>query len=315
VSTPPITVAVLGTGPVADLVARRVEARPDLALAGSTPSTEAPPAGTACVVYLPTCAELASGAATERVVGLLRAGFDVVSTAPAAALSPPDLIHACQEGASSFHGTGGFQSSLAVRFNRAFASITRDVRRVELLEELDVEDPPAHPWTVPADLGLEDADPQAVTGRAATLEGYYDAALRTLSDAVFGDTHADEEIVFSAARAHRGDALQRQSARAEATAEPVVVRRDLGAHAAYDSVWTKREGSTAPLRYQLKTETGDAVGRVTLTFHAEGAVRPADHLTSVGLLDAIVAVHRSAPGILHHDLDIYHVAPDERLMR
>jgi len=35
--------------------------------------------------------------------------------------------------------------------------------------------------------------------------------------------------------------------------EQVVVRRTLGDHVAYDSVWTKRQGGSTPLRYRLKT--------------------------------------------------------------
>ncbi|MBC7171896.1 MAG: hypothetical protein H5U40_05705 [Polyangiaceae bacterium] len=108
---------------------------------------------------------------------------------------------------------------------------------------------------------------------------------------------------------------ERARAGKEEAPEQVVVRRTHGTRVAYDSVWTRRQGSPAPLRYRLNTTTADAVGHATITFHADPEVRPADHLTGVGLLDAIRHVHESAPGVLHHDLDIHHVKPDDRLSR
>lgn len=317
-STHRITVAVLGTGPVADLLAQRIQKRADLSLVAVLPSSEAPPAATDCVIYLPTSAELVAGTAAERVTGLLRAGFDVVSTAPPAALhgadaQKADLLGACRAGSSTFHGTGGFQSSLITRFNRAFASITRNIRDIELIEELDVEDMPAHPWTSPADSGLEDKKPQAINARVAAVEGYYDAGLHTLSEAVFGNDRADERIEFSAARARHDDNPKRGRSGAQDAPEQLIVRRTLGSHVAYDSIWTRRQSSSTPLCYRLNTTSTDAIGHVTITFHAEGDVRPADHLACSGLLDAIRPVYESAPGVLRHDLEINHVKTDDRL--
>ncbi|NPU91005.1 MAG: hypothetical protein HPY82_03760 [Gammaproteobacteria bacterium] len=322
-STQRITVAVLGTGPVADLLAQRIQKRADLSLAAVLPSSEAPPSATDCVIYLPTSAELAAGTAAERVTGLLRAGFDVVSTAPPAALrdadaQKADLLGACRAGSSTFHGTGGFQSSLITRFNRAFASITRNIRDIELIEELDVEDMPAHPWTSPADLGFEDngldnTESQAINARVAAVEGYYDAGLHTLSEAVFGNDRADESIEFSAARARHDDNPKRGRSGAQDAPDQLIVRRTLGSHVAYDSIWTRRQGSSTPLRYRLNTTSTDAIGHVTITFNAEGEVRPADHLACSGLLDAIRPAYESAPGVLRHELEINHVKTDDRL--
>lgn len=311
-STQRIAVAVLGTGRVAELAVRRIRKRADLTLAGIVAAVEPPPAGSDCVVYLPTSTELAAGTAAARVTELLRAGFDVVTTAPVAAPGDAGLIAACRAGASTFHATGGFQASLVTRFNRAFASITRNIRAVALTEELDVEDEPAHPWAVADDAGFAESDPQALNARALAVEAYYDAGLRTLSEAVFGDGQNAGDITAVAAR-HRRDGGTRRERQADV--DQVVVRRSLGAHVAYDSVWTRRQGAEAPLRYRLSTRTDDAVGNVTVTFHAEGEVHPADHLACAGLLDAIRPVHESAPGILHHDLDIHHVKPDDRLAR
>lgn len=319
-STPRIAVAILGTGPAADLLAQRIQKRTDLSLAAVLPTSEAPPAATDCVIYLPTSAELAAGTAAERVTGLLRTGFDVVSTAPPAALhnadaQKADLLAACRAGSSTFHGTGGFQSSLITRFNRAFASITRNIRDVELIEELDVEDVPAHPWTAPADAGLEDKKPQAINARVAAVEGYYDAGLHTLSEAVFGDDRAEDVIEFSAARPRHDDSPKRGRSETQEAPEQLIVRRTLGSHVAYDSIWTRRQGSSTPLRYRLNTTSADAIGHVTITFHTEGEVRPADHLACAGLLDTIRPAYESAPGVLRHDLEINHVKSDDRLAR
>lgn len=333
-----ISVAILGSGRVADLLAQRIQARRDLSLAAVQATNDTPPADTACVVYLPTSTELVNGSASTRVIALLQAGFNVVSTAPPAALfnadptnSAPtnaeltnaDLLGACRAGSSTFHGSGGFQSSLATRFNRAFAAITRNIRDVELIEELDIADLPVHPWASVADSGLSGgagdaaggaaADPQAVTARALAVEGYYDAGLRTLSEAVFGNPRPEDEISCTAALARRDDTPKRGRSVAQASNEQLVVRRSLGAQVAYDSIWTHRQGGTTPLRYQLNTATDDASGHVTLSFHAEGDTHPADHLTCIGLLSAIRPVVESAPGVLHHDLEINHVKSDERL--
>lgn len=311
-STQQISLAILGSGPVAELLAQRIGQRADLTLA-SPPASAEPAADIDCVIYLPTSAELASGAAATRITALLRAGFDVVSTVPPAALNRVDLLAACRAGASTFHGSGGFQSSLITRLNRAFSTITRNMRDIELIEELDMEDVPAHPWQTCHDCGLDEHDPQALQTRVNTVEGYYAAGLHTLADAVFHDEQADAPITVAASRPHREQAPQRGRASAQEHPEQVVVRRNLGEHVAYDSIWTQRQGSNTPLRYRLNTTSDDAVGHVTITFHAEGNVRPADHLTCTGLLDAIRPVHDGAAGILHHDLEINHVKLNECL--
>lgn len=302
-----ISVAILGSGPVTGLLAQRIGQRADLQLVAAFSAEDKAAQGTDCVIFLPTSAELESGSAATRVCALLRAGFDVISTAPPAALGKTDLLSACRAGASTFHGSGGFQSSLITRFNRAFSSITRNIRDIELIEELDVEEMPAHPWSSCADCGLDEHDADALNTRVHAVESFYDAGMHLLSDAVFRDTPSNAAITVAATRPHRDGMPQRGRAAAQTAAEQVVVRRMLGDHVAYDSVWTKRDGSSTPLRYRLNTTSTDAIGHVTITFHAEHNVRPADHLTCRGLLDAIRTVHDSAPGILYHDLEINHV--------
>ena len=314
-NTQRIHVAVLGTGPVANLITQRIEKRADLDLIATFPSSETPPQNTDCVLYLPTSAELATGTAATRICDLLRAGFDVVSTAPSAALHHADLLGACRTGGSTFHGSGGFQNSLVTRFNRAFSTITRNIRQIELIEELDVEEMPAHPWESPGDAGFDADDPQTVQVRASAVEGYYDAGLRTLSEAVFGTALPDEAIAFSATHVDQNDQPLRSRNRNQDAVEQVIVRRAIGSQVIYDSIWTKRHGSTTPLRYHLNTTSSDAIGHATITFHAQSAVRPTDHLACMGLLDAIRPVYESAPGILHHDLEINHVKLNECLLR
>lgn len=306
-STQRLSVAILGSGPIADLLAQRIGQRTDLKLVAATAAKDTPTQDTDCVIYLPTSAELDSSTAATRITALLRAGFDVISTAPPAALGSADLLAACRTGASTFHGTGGFQSRLITRFNRAFSSITRNIRDVELIEELDVEEVPAHPWMACADCGLDEHDPAALNARARAVESFYAAGMHALSEAVFHDAQPNAAISVAAIRPHREDMPPRGRAAAHDAPEQIVVRRSLGDHVAYDSVWTKREGSSTPLRYRLNTTSDDAIGHVTITFHAESTARPADHLTCTGLLDAIRPVHASAPGILHHDLEINHV--------
>lgn len=102
---------------------------------------------------------------------------------------------------------------------------------------------------------------------------------------------------------------------AVAPVEQLRVRRTLGEHLAYDSLWSQRSGSEIPLRYRLDTRSSDAIGHVTLAFHAGGGIDPADHLAVGGLLDAIGPVYASAPGVLHHELDIVQVQPNDCLSR
>lgn len=294
-STQAISVTVLGSGRVADLLAQRIKSRLDFNLIAVLACNEQPKARSNCVVYLPSTQELGEAKGAERIIELLKAGFNVVSTLPPEALSNVDLIGACREGKSTFHGTGGFQTSLATRFNRAFASITRNIRDIELIEELDIE------------------DVQAAGEQAQAVEGFYDAGLRILSDAVFGTARPEENISFSGALTRHEDQTQRARKGAAESNEQLVVQRSLGQHVIYDSLWTQRTGSSTPLQYRLNTTSSDAIGHVTIAFHQEGNVSPVDHLTCAGLLNAIRAVSESAPGILRHDLEINYVKTDDRL--
>lgn len=314
-TTHPITIAIVGSGPVADLLAHRIGKRTDLKLGAVRTSAEAPPEDTDCVLYLPTSTELGAGTAASRISGLLRAGFDVISTVPPVALSASDLLAACRAGSATFHGTGGFQSSLITRFNRAFASITRNIRNIELIEELEFGESPPYPWLACADCGLDEHDTEKLNARTANAEHFYDAGLHTLSEAVFGNERADERITCSATHTQQNDPPQRRRPAAQQGTAQVLVQRELGSHVAYDSVWTKRQGSSTPLRYRLNTTSTDAIGHVTITFHAGSDIHPADHLACIGMLDAIAPVHASAPGVLRQDLEINHVKLNDCLAR
>jgi hypothetical protein len=319
-----ITVSVVGEGPLVDLVARHIGQRDDLefvnvftthealAQGSTTETTYARDLG--CVVYLPSHEALVTGTAAEHIAGLLRAGMNVVSTVPAAMLSGVDLMAACREGGVTYHGTGGFQSRLVSRFNRAFASITRNIREIQLVEELDIGNVPLHPWVSAADAGLDNADAEGIRRAAEAIEGYYDAGLHTLADAVFGNGHDDARINVEAEKNSPRDALDRRHKSAQETGAQIVVRRSLGETVAYDSVWTKRDASNTPVKYRLNTTSTDAIGHLTLTFHVEGPDHPADVLACRGVIEAIRPVVESAPGVLHHDLDIHHVKMDDRLL-
>lgn len=287
-----IKVAVLGAGTVAELVAKRIRARKDLSLTASAASGDEPPAGTQVVVFVPA-GQTPAGEAAARIDTLLRAGFDVVSTLPPEALAGTDLLSACRAGKTSFHGTGGTQSRLVSRFNRAFSAITRNIREVELIEERDVV---------------------ALPAGDACADGCYAAGLHLLGVAVLGDRQRKAEFTSASANARSDDAAHRpRAAKALPGAEQRIVRRTLGKQLAYDSIWTQREGTEIPLRYRLNTVSADAIGHVTIDFHAGGGVHPADHLAVGGLLDAIRPVAGSKPGILHHDLDINQVQPNDCL--
>ena len=92
-----INVAILGSGPLADLTAKRITARPGLTLTGTVANTEAPPADTSCIVYLPTDEKPAA----IRITELLRDGFNVVSTIPAESLDKAELLESCQRGSAT----------------------------------------------------------------------------------------------------------------------------------------------------------------------------------------------------------------------
>lgn len=293
-SPQPIPVAVLGTGPIADRIATRIAARRDLTLTGRVGPDATPPAGSACAVYLPTRDDLGSGAAAARITALLRSGIDVVSTTPTESLRGADLLGACRAGSSTFHGTGGFEGRLITRFSRAFASITRNLRDVELIEELDLDEP-----------SLEDA---------RALEGQYVEGLRSLSDAVFGDRGLDATVTSDASRV-RDEGTHRSRTSKDTTTDQVIVRRTLGERIAYDSIWSRRSGSGAPLRYRLNSRSADAIGHVSIRFHAGDGLHPADHLTIGGILDAIAPLVASAPGVLHHELGIHRVTANPCVSR
>lgn len=290
-----IAVALAGNGAVVELLAKRIHARKDLQLATTVTDAAAMelPADIDCVVYVPDGQALADGSAAAHVAGWLRAGCNVVSTAPAEALGGVDLRAACREGQSTFHGTGGYQSRLVSRFNRAFASITRNLRDVELVEEREV-----------AELPAEDA---------AACEGFYAAGLHTLADAVFGDDLAKEPVTSVAARARGDDLLRSRVGKAQPAGEQLIVRRTLGEHVAYDSVLRQQENSKIPLRYRLNTRSSDAIGHVTIEFHAGSGIDPADHLACGGVLDAIRPVCEARSGILRHELGINQVQLNECL--
>ena len=283
-----------GSGPVIDLLAAKIRARPDLRLASSpvAESDAVVPAGTDCIVHVPTGKALVDGSAAAQIVAWLRAGNNVVSTVPMEALAGTDVLAACREGRSCFHGTGGYQTRLVSRFNRAFASIARNIRDVELIEERDV-----------AELPTDDA-------RAS--EGFYAAGLHTLADAVFCDAMPDVAVSSKASHRDGCDVLSSRIGKCGDPVEQLVVRRSLGEHLAYDTHFRRREPGDAPragssLRYRLNTQSSDAIGHVTIEIHAGDGVDPADQLACGGLLDAIRPVCESRPGILRHELGINQV--------
>lgn len=301
------SVAILGEGPVAELLGQRITQHTSLTLAKSRSDSDLLTDGTHCVIYLPNSDELGDGKAAERICVLLKAGVNVVSNAPLQALDAADILSACREGNSSFHGSGGFQNRLISRFNRAFSTITRNISDIQLIEELDVED-------LPEKSGRAQDDNKQIKALANAVEGFYEAGLHTLSDAVFSSERGSktEKMQMSVTRAPADTGLQRKNNKE--AAERIIVKRNLGKHLAYDSVWSRRSGNEVPLQYRLITTSSDATGRVTLSFHSDGKLHPVDHLTCTGLLDAVIPVCESKAGILHHDLDINHVMPDDRLV-
>lgn len=283
-----IAVTVCGTGLVAERVAAQIRARKDLKLAGLVAADAAVPAGSDCIVHVPSPGELVDDSAAARIGAWLRAGIDVVSTAPPEALSEADLRGACRAGGTTYHGTGGHPSRLVSRFNRAFSSITRNIREVELVEEREVA-----------------ALPSADDTRA--VADYYVAGLHTLADAVFGNALPGVPVKARVRHVAAGSEPPSRVGKAAAPGEQLIARRSLGEHLAYDTVWRQRESGGVPLRYRLNTQSSDAIGHVTIEFHAGDGVDPADHLACGALLDAIRPVFDSAPGILRYDLDINHV--------
>jgi hypothetical protein len=146
----------------------------------------------------------------------------------------------------------------------------------------------------------------ATGGHVAALPGYVMRALSGISRGTQSVTltqevteHPADEPSLELARALLGEAVFR-------TEGP-------DARAVLD---TASPGTDAPLRWRLRTESGDGSGSTRFTFHAgdtPDAVHPAVHLTCWGILAAIAPVRASAPGIVHHDLGIDHVRADHRL--
>lgn len=289
--TTPLAVAVLGTGPLTDRLAAAVGARADLALAAHLPLTQAPPAGAAVVVLLPAVGE-DTGEVAPR---LLRDGFDVICTAP-----PEDVAavrEACAAAGRTFHATGGFQSQVAARITRSLAAAARDIRHVELVEELALPGDGVYPWATLGDSGIGGSEDGARAAAAAS-GGWYAAGLRVLEDGAFGS-------VTDAAPAATVDVRTVGGA-----VESVTATYTTGDRATFRTVHTAGD---APLRYRLVTTTAAGRGTATVEFHPTAGIHPADHLTVTAVLDALRPTHESAPGITHHDQAITHLSPDPRL--
>ena len=333
-STARIRVTVHGDGAVADRIAERAGARPDLALVARTSGAEQPPSGTDCVIYAPAASEIAADAPKTAVPNLLRAGFDVVTTLPLDERLPEaDILDACRAGESTFHASAGFQSAVAIRVVRTVAEVTRDIRRVELIEELRVPESGVYPWGSRAETGLGTSDGAAAEAAARSVAGYYEAGLRILDEAVFGDAAPGGAITVSV-EAELGES---------GTVERIGVRRELSERIGYHSIWTAAEPAEAPeaaaagaeapgaeapgaeaaeadldrppLRYRLVSATDGASGATTVDFRFISGLHPADHLTVVDALDALRSVAESEPGIARRDLAITYLKSDERLRR
>lgn len=296
-NTATINVSISGSGPLATLLEKHINARPDLNLVNEDASQ--------CVLHLPTVADVESGEAAKRITELLGRGQNVVSTAPVQSINHTDLLGACRNGGASFHGTGGYQCSLISRFNRAFAAITRGISRVELAEDIAIESIP----------GFEFNADQELEPQAASLQPYYENGLHTLHDAVFNanspsmnNSTGDEILSITTLKESEDHAPRLAGA---PNSHHIKVQRTMG-NVAYDSVW-RLDANKPALQYTLSTQSSDATGHVMLTFEQEGETHPVLHLTCKSLLDAVRAVTESKPGILHHNLDINYVKPDDRL--
>lgn len=297
-----ITVAILGQGPIADLLAKRLQKRSDITLNGVVNSDTELNNDVQTVVFLPDLNVLKDGQELAQVTALLRRGFNVISTTPIEALNREEILAACREGKTSFHGTGGFQTNLITRFNRAFATITRNISDIELVEELDVKELPVHSCCAP---DQENPEPSLAV---KNIEQYYNAGLNLLSDAVFKQVPEGISPKIAPSRPTVNPDIKKPVD----DAPQIRVQRLLGDNVSYESVWTRRENSKTPLRYRLHTTSSDAIGHATITFHAESDVQPTAQLATNGILDALRPVTESKPGILRFDLDIYQVKNDER---
>lgn len=303
-----IRVTVHGDGRAADRITDRVAARADLTLVARTTGAEQPPTGTDCVVYLPGAAESAADAPGTAVPRLLRAGHDVVTALPLDEQLPvADILAACRAGSSTFHACAGFQSAMAVRMARTLAAVTRDIRRVELIEEVRFPEDGVYPWGTLAGTGLGASDSAAAVAAAQAVGGYYEAGLRVLDEAVFDGAGAEgAESSATAVDVETGE---------DGRVARVSVHRDLGGQLGYHSIWTRAEPEGVPLRYRLVTATDSASGTATVEFRFSDGLHPGDHLTGVGVLDALRSVHESEPGIARRDLAITYLKADDRLRR
>ncbi|MFC8528180.1 hypothetical protein [Nocardia sp. NPDC057227] len=282
--TSPIPVAVLGTGPLAD----RIAAHPGLVVTEHSP----------VVLHLsPDPAELTA---------LLGAGRNVVTALPLHDLSLAELAEACRAGAATLHATGGHQSAVAARLTRSLAAATREITRIELIEEIVVPE-----------LGA-DADSARTAAEAAA--GYYIDGLRTLADGAFA-RHG------TPTPAGTGEHATPTGERATATptvtvavttdgsgaVERVTADHALGDRVHYRSV--RSRSGAVPLRYRLVSTTAAGTGTATVDFHPVDGVPPAEHLALVELLNAARAIDASPPGIALRDLAITYLARDDRLVR
>ncbi|MFC8047149.1 hypothetical protein [Nocardia sp. NPDC057353] len=264
--TSPIPVAVLGTGPLAD----RIAAHPDVVVTEHSP----------VVLHLsPDPAELAA---------LLSAGRNVVTALPLDALPLDELTAACAAGSVTLHATGGHQSAVAARLTRSLAAATREITRIELIEEI-----------VLPELG---ADAESARAAAEAVAGNYVDGLRTLEDGAFGTRGTDTATVAVEVRTDDTGAVRQ-----------VVADHDLGTRARYRSVRSV-EGAV-PLRYRVVSTSAAGTGTATVEFHPTDGLHPAEQLTLVELLSAARAIHASPPGIVLRDLAITHLAADDRSAR
>lgn len=304
-SSPTLAVAVLGDGRLADRIAERIAARADLEVITRIPAARTPPPGTDCVAYVPSFAEIIADLPKTVLPQLLRDGFDVVSTAPLDGRLPlTELLDACCAGRSTFHATGAFQSTIPARLIRSLAEVTRDIRRVELIEEIDLADTAVYPWDTLRDTGIGTTGAETATAGAAAVDGYYAAGLRVLDDAVF-----DSAAGVAAAPRRAVDVVTDRFG----IVEKVIVSRELGPALSYRSVWSTATTDRAPLRYQLITTTDTTTGRANVRFRFTDGLHPADHLTCANVVDAIRPIREHSPGIVHRDLALPRLVPDHRL--
>lgn len=292
-SSPTLAVAVLGAGLLAGPIADRIDARPDLELTARSADARVLPAGTGSIVYVPSLAEIAAAAPAAILPRLLHEGYDVISTAPQNGHGPPAaLADACHAGNSAFHATGAFQTTIPARLIRSLTEVTRDIRRVELVEELDFTGAGVYPWGAPGEIGIGTVDTALATRAAALVDGYYAAGLHVLDEAVFdGVTGAGETPAGTV------DVVTDSTG----VIEKVIVDRALGPALSYRSVWSAATADRAPLRYRLTTTTDTAKGTANVRFKCMAGVHPADHLTCVNAVEAIRPVHEHAPGAARWD--------------